>query len=487
MTRALAPTSIDAGETRDKGKDELGDRGCIIACMGNAAAVVCWDVRDGASEHDWVRAHTALTRLARERAAADAEEGRWLLVAWRSGAHVHLGFGSFSEYVERLLGYSPRATREKLRVAEALEALPECARALEQGALTWCAARELTRVATGDTEAAWLDAAHGKTTRELERLVAGRQAGELPPLPTDPPRPRRHVLRFEVAPETFALFREATQSLRCAAGAHLDDDALLLTMARQVLGAPPDERSSYRISFQVCPACGEGSQVAAGELVPVGAEIVAMATCDGERHGVPRARPANENRPAEADEPAAPATSAEPQAPAASAMPHAPAAPQAAHVGRARQAIPPAVRRAVLARDHHRCQVPGCTNSHFVDVHHIRPRSDGGRNTLENTITLCTAHHRATHRGELIIEKPDDTTDTKPVFRHADGTPYGQPLRAESADTHAKIFSALRHLGFREREVQVVLAELRADASLCEAPPERLLREALRRIRHARS
>src|SRR5262245_16994377 len=190
---------------------EVRNRGCIIARMRHA--VVCWEVRDGAGERDWVRAHAALTRLARERAAADAEEGRWLLVAWRSGAHVHLGFGSFSEYVERLLGYSPRATRDKLRVALALETLPESARALEHGALTWCALRELTRVATGDTEAAWLQAAQGKTTRELERLVAGRQPGDLPPLPTDPRAPRRHVLRFEVAAETLATFRDATHHL----------------------------------------------------------------------------------------------------------------------------------------------------------------------------------------------------------------------------------------------------------------------------------
>src|SRR6187549_3718771 len=135
-------------------------------------------------ESDWRSAHAALTRLARERAAADAEEGRWLLVAWRSGAHLHLGHGSFTEYVERLLGYSPRTTREKLRVAEALERLPEAARALEQGALSWCAARELTRVATADTEAAWLDAARGRTTRQLEALVAGKQPGDAPPDPS---------------------------------------------------------------------------------------------------------------------------------------------------------------------------------------------------------------------------------------------------------------------------------------------------------------
>ena len=73
------------------------------------AKMAQWEVRDGEGGCDWIRAHTALTRLARERAAADAEEGRWLLLALRSGAHVFLGFGSFSEYAERLLGCS--ATR----------------------------------------------------------------------------------------------------------------------------------------------------------------------------------------------------------------------------------------------------------------------------------------------------------------------------------------------------------------------------------------
>ena len=50
-------------------------------------------------QSEWVVAHEALSRLAKEQAAADAEAGRWLLAALRSGAHVHLGFGSFREYV----------------------------------------------------------------------------------------------------------------------------------------------------------------------------------------------------------------------------------------------------------------------------------------------------------------------------------------------------------------------------------------------------
>ena len=451
--------TVVAGETRDRAHCEAPKTRWYVSLMATAEAA-SFHVRDTATERDWVRAHTALTRIARDRAAADAEEAVWLLVAWRSRTHVHLGYGSFSEYVERLFGYSPRATREKLRVAEALDGLPRATRALELGMLSWCAARELTRVATPDTETTWLEAANGKTTRELERLVAGKRPGDLPPQPGDPEPPRRHLLHFEVTPETFATFRQAMQALRRAAGGHLEDDALLLAMARQVLGAPGDGRTIHRIAYEMCPACGQGAQLAAGERVPVGAELLAMAACDGERIGA-HSLPANENQTPQTTE-----------AQGASATP-------ATHVGRARQAVPPALRRAVLLRDRHRCRVPGCTNTHYVDVHHIRPRAEGGRNTLENLITLCTAHHRATHRGELIIEG----SPAELRVRHADGTTYGQPLAAGAAEAYAKVHAALRHLGFRGRDVNTVLAELRADPSLAAASANVLLREALRRIR----
>jgi hypothetical protein len=230
--------------------------------------------------------------LARERAALDAEEGCWLLCAWRSAAHVHLGYGSFAQYIDSLFGYKPRTTQEKLRVAEALEALPRLARALEVGALGWCAARELTRVAVAETESAWLDAARGKTLRELEALVASKDLGDAPDAPAPEPRPTtQRVLRFEVSTDTFATFREAMQRLRRGAGGSLDDDALLLAMARQVLGGPRDEgRSSYQVSLSVCGACGGGAQRAGGELVPVEAAVVEMAACDAQHLGevVPR-------------------------------------------------------------------------------------------------------------------------------------------------------------------------------------------------------
>lgn len=95
----------------------------------------------------WRTVHAALVELARKRAGLDLEEVRLLLAARRAEVHRSLGYGSFSEYVERLFGYAPRLTHEKLRVAAALEALPALARELREGTISFSHARELTRVA----------------------------------------------------------------------------------------------------------------------------------------------------------------------------------------------------------------------------------------------------------------------------------------------------------------------------------------------------
>jgi hypothetical protein len=73
--------------------------------------------------------------------------------------------------------------------------------ALEAGELNWSAVRELTPVAVPETEDAWLQAARGRTVRQLEELVAHKSPGD-DPLTSFTPSPRRHVLRFEVAPSS---------------------------------------------------------------------------------------------------------------------------------------------------------------------------------------------------------------------------------------------------------------------------------------------
>jgi len=461
----------------------------------------------------WQVAHEALSRLARARAAADAEEGRWLLAAERAAVHVHLGYGSFSEYIERLFGYQPRSLQERLRVAEALEGLPALAQALSSGELSWSAVRELTRVAVSDTEQEWLEFARGKTLRQLEQVLAHRHPGDTPASPPDLSA-RRHTLRFDVAAETLASFREALSELRRRAGAHLDDDSALLELARCVLGGPRDDgRASYQIVLSVCPHCGNGRQQAAGELVPVSPDVVTMAQCDaqhvsleaGSIAGTSEA-PANDLEPnEERDE--VPATSqpaaahqhgAHVDASATHAGAHVDASAthagahvdaSATHAGahvdasvlpRAKQSIPPALHRAVLLRDQHRCQVQGCRNARWVDVHHIQLRSEGGRHSLQNLVCLCGAHHRAVHTGRLRLERDENGAVRA---RHADGTDYGGLLHPQRLELRAKVFSALRQLGFREAQVRTALEPCADQPAVAQASFDGLLRAALARLR----
>ena len=93
---------------------------------------------------------------------------------------------------------------------------------------------------------------------------------------------------------------------------------------------------------------------------------------------------------------------------------------------------------AVIARDHHRCRVPGCRSSRWIEVHHVQPRAQGGRHTLDNLICLCGGHHDAVHAGRLQITR---APSGDLAFTHADGRRYGAPptttrARAEVA-THA--------------------------------------------------
>jgi hypothetical protein len=390
---------------------------------------------------NWQDIHNELSRLAKAHAHLDWEVGSWLVHALRLGVHVHLGFGSVSEYVERLFGHGARWTEEHLRVAEALETLPAVEQALRDGVITWSTARELTRVASRENEGEWLQVAKGRTAREVEQMVAGHRTGDSPEDPVIPAL-RRNVLRMEVSAETMATFREAMAKLRRDAGEHLDDDAAMLLLARLALRGPADEgRASYQIAMTVCRECGKGFQQGRGEELEVGPEVVEMARCDAQDVGT--------------------------------------LAPEdSTHVGakRAHQSIQPAVRRKVLRRDGGRCVVPGCRHATFVDIHHVALRSEGGGHDEDNLIVLCGAHHRAQHRGQLIIE---GSVSTGLTFRHADGACYGGVMSPGAVDTQMQAFRALRGLGFREGEARNALERVRVRPHVGEASVEGVIRAAL--------
>jgi hypothetical protein len=69
--------------------------------------------------------------------------------------------------------------------------------------------------------------------------------------------------------------------------------------------------------------------------------------------------------------------------------------------GRRTRTVPPALRRALEARDRG-CRFPGC-GLRFTEAHHVKHWADGGETSLRNTTLLCRAHHRAVHEGGVRV------------------------------------------------------------------------------------
>jgi hypothetical protein len=384
-------------------------------------------------DEEWRLLHERLRGIAKRRAALDAEEARCLREAddsrlWRRFGCVHM-----NEYLERELGYGPQVGIERLRVAHALAKLPLIEAGLAEGALSYSAVRELTRVATGDNERAWLDKVRGKNLRQIEALVSGKKPGDGPEDPTSPDLEIR-VVRLELAPAVFALYRQVQGALADEHGGRLDDSAVMEILCRRTLeGDGSTERPAHQIAITVCESCGRGWQNGAGREIEIGPEVIDRARCDAEMLGS-----------LTAEQPA-----------------------------RVTATVTSRIRRQVFARDHHRCTVPGCRSARNLDLHHIEYQRDGGAHELWNITAICSGHHQQLHDGALAIRgKAPDALEF--VWRE----PQTDGVSSAVIDQDAR--EALLSAGYKPREAAAAVKSARphvgADATL-----EQVIREALRR------
>jgi hypothetical protein len=451
-----------------------------------------------------------LKRIVKARGSLDAQEAAALREAEALRLWRQYGYGSLIEYMEMEMGYTPRLAIERLRVAKAIEELPVIADKLEQGELSFSAARELTRVATTETEQDWLDASDDMNIRQVEALVSGHQPGDKPTDPVDP-KLRKRRLRFDdIDAETDALLRQARQILEREHGERLDDNAFLRALARQIVdGGASAERTHapYQIAVTVCDECKRGWQDGGGITVEMSPPALETALCDAQHIGrvdcaedpgpeaIDRVDCAEDPGPEAIDrmdcaQDSGPAVververdearrAGEPVArkrlrdietsPTLLSPPPPPKRGTQQKRKRARSDIPPALRRQVRARDHGRCRVPWCRSSRNVDQHHLKPISQGGQHTLENILSLCESHHIAHHGGALIIEGPA----SNPTFtRRAHN-------RFTTAERVVDTTRTLRELGFDKREVAAAIDKARTHVGTAELSLEQWIKIAL--------
>ncbi|WP_125610364.1 HNH endonuclease signature motif containing protein [Specibacter cremeus] len=75
--------------------------------------------------------------------------------------------------------------------------------------------------------------------------------------------------------------------------------------------------------------------------------------------------------------------------------------------GRRQRLVTPAIRRALVARDHG-CAFPGCPRPpQWTEAHHIVPWSEGGPTSVANCVILCGWHHHLLHRTDWEVDMVD--------------------------------------------------------------------------------
>ncbi len=366
-----------------------------------------------------------------------------------SGWHVQ-GALSCAHWLAWRVGWDLRTAR--VRVARKLAELPLIDEELRRGAMSYSQARAITRVATAEKEAVWIEYAKRMPASQLDTLCrsyqnvqaydqahaseAGAMAGAAAHVAAQRTVTRRSLdngmVKFEVVlPNDEAAIVWATLNTGIAkadaeptpaepptakASSMADRgqqraDVLMDIIQDRVRGIRP-QRTPIEIIITVPHAGLHGSAEPSDLAMMADGEVIATATarrlcCDA---GVVVAH---------VDAQGVPLT-----------------------IGRKTRTIPTAINRALHLRDR-TCRFPGCTHSRYVDGHHIEHWANGGETALSNLMLLCSAHHTLLHEGGFRVEA--NGGDGWNFFDHRNRRIEALPARTTANDGNQRCGLAALH------------------------------------------
>jgi hypothetical protein len=307
------------------------------------------------------------------------------------------GARSCSQWLSWRCSLAPGAARERVRVARRLKDLPLVREAFAAGEISYCKVRALTRIATPQIEEQLVELARHATGAQLEKLVRG-YSGALAATVDGARRAheRRHLrwsweedgsllIQGRLTAEDGALLLQAIQDAEDHVPEGGQEDAAdspvgarradaLVGIARSALSAGDAERRGgdrcelvvhVDVTTLGADQINERSELENGPSISP--ETARRLGCDAavvrivERDGRPLS------------------------------------------VGRRTRSIPPALRRALRARDDG-CRFPGCVHRRFLHAHHVEHWARGGPTDLGNLVVLCSYHHRLVHEGGFQVQ-----------------------------------------------------------------------------------
>ena len=336
------------------------------------------------------------------------------------------GFLSCAHWLHWRTGIDFGASREKVRTAKALANLPRLSGAMQRGEISYAKVRALTRIATPDNEPQLLDLAYS-----AHRRAGGTGGARVAPRATGWKTPATRIddtwlARSPRGSTTTAWSWSVRDSLRssepsCSERSKRQADQLYQE-SRQA--APPEsiveEVSSAQRRADALALLAERAleNRLDGGSAADRYQVVLHVERDAPRDSSPQAvlELADGGIHVSAE------TSRRLSCDASLVEMREGTDGSVLDIGRKARTIPPAIRRALSARDA-RCRFPGCT-ARRCDAHHITHWADGGATSLDNLVLLCRRHHRLVHEGGYGIDRGwNSATFVRPDGRRIEESP----------------------------------------------------------------
>jgi Holliday junction DNA helicase RuvB len=366
------------------------------------------------------------------------------------GEYKAASCASIGEFADTVLGMESDEAWACIRVDEALEKLPELERAFAAGEIGWSKLREISRVATPDTERDWLTFAREHRCREVEAAARRKRKGEKPPRPDELGTPRvTFRAQYDLPSSLNTLWQTAIEKLMAEAGEEATPLDALKRMAEMAIGTDPAEKvppgrrerkeAVYTVVYHLDPDGKAWVESEEGRL-PIPREVALAAAEAGQVIEVP-----------ELEDPGAGSILFGERGSVSEEERDRP--------------TPAWMRRAVLAREGHHCAI--CKSRHELRVHHLESRANGGETRIQYLVSVCLRHHSLIHDGQVMLTVNDRGSV---VARDLTGRLHDREVSAAEALADAPAEAALAVI---EIEAEVV-HEPAAPAAV--APPPELPR-----------
>jgi len=314
---------------------------------------------------------------------------------WKSSGAKH-----FAEWMNLEMSICRSLSFEYLRVGRQLRKLPNTTALFRAGKLTWSKVRIIARVANADTENILCHAALDASVSEVDRLCAQYKWNKEGNGSDTDGDNQRAMQQWNSRSFTWSEASNGNTRIQLSLPPELAQ--VFMNGIEHVLDQKDDNTMSQsRADAAVCMA--ETSLQASGQHITTADRYQVIVSVDASELSTDSSNSTLSKRPTLQGATPIATESAKRIACDCSITKNLTINGEPLDIGRKARVWTAAQDRAIRDRDQH-CQFYGCTETRYLQIHHIVHWADGGSTSVDNGVCLCSGCHRKVHEGGYTIE-----------------------------------------------------------------------------------